>query len=62
MVLTVEPGCYIRRAEDVPARFAGIGVRIEDDVLVTDAGAEVLTQDAPKSVAEVEALASGADG
>jgi Xaa-Pro aminopeptidase len=56
MVLTVEPGCYIRGAEDVPARFAGIGVRIEDDVLVTEARAEVLTRDAPKSVRDVEAL------
>lgn len=62
MVLTVEPGCYIRRADDVPANFGGIGVRIEDDVLVTDAGAEVLTRDAPKNVADVEALASSVDG
>lgn len=54
MVLTVEPGCYIRRADDVPERYAGIGVRIEDDVLVTPEGCEVLTRDAPKVVAEVE--------
>lgn len=54
MVLTVEPGCYIRRADDVPERYAGIGVRIEDDVLVTPSGCEVLTRDAPKVVAEVE--------
>ncbi|OGA23170.1 MAG: Xaa-Pro aminopeptidase [Betaproteobacteria bacterium RIFCSPLOWO2_02_FULL_67_26] len=55
MVLTVEPGCYIRAGEGVPERFAGIGVRIEDDVVVTDAGAEVLTQDAPKSPGDIEA-------
>jgi len=60
MVLTVEPGCYIRGGEDVPARFAGIGVRIEDDVLVTNAGAEVLTGDAPKSIPDIEALVGGA--
>ena len=55
MVLTVEPGCYIRAGADVPERFAGIGVRIEDDVLVTEAGAEVLTRDAPKAPSEIEA-------
>jgi len=54
MVLTVEPGCYIRAGEGVPASLAGIGVRIEDDVLVTDSGAEVLTRDAPKSPPEIE--------
>ena len=62
MVLTVEPGCYIRPGEDVPERFAGIGVRIEDDVLVTDAGAEVLTRDAPKTPAEIEAWMGARDG
>lgn len=56
MTLTVEPGCYIRPAEDVPQAFWNIGVRIEDDVVVTAEGCEVLTQDAPKSVAEIEAL------
>ncbi len=61
MVLTVEPGCYLRAGEGVPQRFAGIGVRIEDDVLVTDAGAEVLTRDAPKSLADIEALMSARD-
>jgi Xaa-Pro aminopeptidase len=55
MVLTVEPGCYIRDGEGVPERFAGIGVRIEDDVAVTDAGAEVLTRDAPKTPSDIEA-------
>lgn len=56
MTLTVEPGCYIRAGEGVPERFAGIGVRIEDDVLVTESGAEVLTREAPKNVSDVEAM------
>jgi Xaa-Pro aminopeptidase len=61
MVLTVEPGCYIRAGADVPERFGGIGVRIEDDVLVTDAGAEVLTRDAPKAPSEIEAWMEAGD-
>jgi Xaa-Pro aminopeptidase len=57
MVLTVEPGLYIPAdAEDVPAPFRGIGIRIEDDVLVTADGREVLSAAAPKQVDEVEAL------
>ncbi|MGH8699838.1 MAG: aminopeptidase P N-terminal domain-containing protein [Burkholderiales bacterium] len=62
MVLTVEPGCYIRPGEGVPARLAGIGVRIEDDVLVTRSGAEVLTRDAPKAPADIEAWMGARDG
>ncbi|MBC6962830.1 MAG: Xaa-Pro dipeptidase, partial [Nitrosomonas sp.] len=54
MTLTVEPGCYIRPAEDVPECFWNIGIRIEDDVAVTPAGCEVLTRAVPKSVAEIE--------
>ncbi|HSS70614.1 MAG TPA: aminopeptidase P N-terminal domain-containing protein [Casimicrobiaceae bacterium] len=54
MVLTVEPGCYIRPADNVPEEFWDIGVRIEDDVLVTAAGSENLTAGTPKSVSEVE--------
>lgn len=56
MVTTVEPGCYIRPADDVPRALWNIGVRIEDDVLVTPDGHEVLSADAPKSVADIEAL------
>lgn len=56
MVLTVEPGIYIAPAADVPPALAGIGIRIEDDVIVGSAGAEVYTAAAPKSVAAIEAL------
>lgn len=56
MVLTVEPGCYVRPAEGVPETFWNIGVRIEDDVLVTHDGHEVYTSAAPKQVADIEAL------
>ena len=56
MVLTVEPGCYIRPADDVPLALWNIGIRIEDDVLVTANGNEVLTDAAPKTVADIEEL------
>ena len=55
MVLTVEPGTYIRPADNVPDRFWDIGVRIEDDVLVGATGIQNLTAAAPKTVADVEA-------
>src|SRR5690242_4645503 len=55
MVLTVEPGLYIRPADNVPKSFWNIGVRIEDDVLVTAKGREVLTAECPKTVKDVEA-------
>ena len=56
MVLTVEPGLYIRAAADVPERLRDIGVRIEDDVLVREGGCEVLTAEAPKRIEDIEAL------
>jgi Xaa-Pro aminopeptidase len=59
MVLTAEPGCYIRAGDGVPQQFANIGIRIEDDVLVTASGHEVLTHAAPKTVEDIEALMRG---
>ncbi|HJT51764.1 MAG TPA: Xaa-Pro aminopeptidase [Nitrosospira sp.] len=61
MTLTVEPGCYIRPADDVPSHFWNIGIRIEDDVAVTRNGCEVLTVAAPKTVAEIEELMQHGD-
>ncbi len=57
MVLTVEPGLYIPRGtKGVAKKWQGIGIRIEDDVLVTRDGPDVLSRDAPKTVAQIEAL------
>jgi Xaa-Pro aminopeptidase len=56
MALTVEPGIYVRPGEGVPEQFWNIGIRIEDDVVVTDTGCRILTGSAPKAVAEIEAL------
>ncbi len=56
MAFTVEPGCYIRAADDVPEALWNIGIRIEDNVVVTAQGCEVLTEAAPKTVAAIEEL------
>lgn len=56
MVLTVEPGLYIRPADDVPAAFHNIGIRIEDDAVVTAGGCDIITAEVPKTVAQIEAL------
>ena len=56
MMLTVEPGCYVRPAENVPEHFWNIGIRIEDDVVVTDTGCRVMTIEAPKTIADIESL------
>ncbi|MDO9599956.1 MAG: Xaa-Pro aminopeptidase [Azoarcus sp.] len=56
MVLTVEPGCYIRPAADVPEAFWNIGIRIEDDAVVTADGCEYLTDGVPREIDDIEAL------
>ena len=58
MCVTVEPGLYIREEEGVPIAFHHIGVRIEDDVLITKEGHEVYTSDAPKQICQIEELMS----
>ncbi|MEN3276292.1 MAG: Xaa-Pro aminopeptidase [Massilia sp.] len=59
MALTVEPGIYVRPAPGVPEQFWNIGIRIEDDVIVGESGARVLSDAAPKSVQDIEALMRG---
>ncbi len=56
MVLTIEPGIYVRPAADVPEQFWNIGIRIEDDAVVTDTGCELITRDVPVDADEIEAL------
>jgi Xaa-Pro aminopeptidase len=54
MVLTVEPGCYIRPGDGVPQHLWNIGVRIEDDAVVVPGGCEIITAEAPKTIADIE--------
>ncbi|TDV18309.1 aminopeptidase P N-terminal domain-containing protein [Paraburkholderia caballeronis] len=56
MTLTIEPGLYVRAADDVPERYWDIGIRIEDDAIVTATGCELITRDVPVEAAEIEAL------
>ena len=60
MVLTIEPGIYVRAADGVPAQFHNIGIRIEDDAIVTDTGCELISRGVPVRVDEIEALMRGA--
>ncbi|MEN9864954.1 MAG: hypothetical protein RL748_544 [Pseudomonadota bacterium] len=56
MVVTVEPGLYVRPSEGVPEQFWNIGIRIEDDVLVTADGQRILSNACVRSVADIEAM------
>ncbi len=58
MVLTVEPGIYIRPSKDIPREFWNIGIRIEDDVVVKEEGCELISRGVPVELNEVEKLAS----
>ncbi len=56
MVLTIEPGIYVRAADDIPERFHDVGIRIEDDALISADGCEIITSGVPKSSDEIESL------
>ena len=61
MVMTIEPGLYVADdTKNVPPAYLGIGIRIEDDILITESGCEVLTEGVPKEIDEIEALVRGA--
>lgn len=59
MVLTIEPGLYVRPAPGVPEAFHHLGIRIEDDAIVTDGGCELITRGVPVKADEIEALMRG---
>jgi len=56
MVLTIEPGLYVRPAADVPEAYWNLGIRIEDDALVTSKGCELITRGVPVAPDEIERL------
>jgi len=60
MVTTVEPGIYIPNKRNIPKAFRNIGIRIEDDVAVTSAGADVLSKGLARDPEEIEALMQSA--
>jgi Xaa-Pro aminopeptidase len=56
MVMTVEPGLYVNNDDDIPEKYRNIGIRIEDDILVTKTGNDVLSKDAVKTIADIEKM------
>lgn len=62
MVLTIEPGIYLPDKAPVPKAYRGTGIRVEDDVIVTDGEPEVLTSGVPKQIDEIEALMAAGNG
>ena len=64
MVLTIEPGLYFADWRDdivIPDRYAGIGIRIEDDILVTEDGPVILSSACPKEISEIEDIVGSRD-
>ncbi|MBV7388387.1 Xaa-Pro aminopeptidase [Pasteurellaceae bacterium TAE3-ERU1] len=61
MVLTVEPGLYLSEKLDIPAQYKGIGVRIEDNILITETGNKILTAAVPKEADDIERLMQSAE-
>jgi Xaa-Pro aminopeptidase len=59
MVTTIEPGLYVRAADDVPQSFWDLGIRIEDDAVITPDGCELITRDVPVDPDAIEALMRG---
>jgi Xaa-Pro aminopeptidase len=56
MVLTIEPGIYVRPSPNVPEKFHNIGIRIEDDAIVKEEGCELISRDVPVSISDIESL------
>jgi Xaa-Pro aminopeptidase len=60
MVITIEPGLYIRPADDIDAAFWNIGIRIEDDAVINDSGCELISRGVPVNADEIEAIMKNA--
>lgn len=61
MVITVEPGLYISAQANVPEQYKGIGIRIEDNIVITEYGNKVLTSAVPKEIEDIEQLMQQAE-
>lgn len=61
MVITVEPGLYISAQANVPVQYKGIGIRIEDNIVITEYGNKVLTSAVPKEIEDIEQLMQQAE-